>query len=217
MRTQTKLAIGVVMVLVATLAVVLSTRSDDAGPTQQVAPEQDSVLVRDDSHVLGEPGTGGVTLVEFLDFECEACGAAYPIIEDLRTRYAGQVTFVARYFPLPGHVNSRTSARAVEAASRQGEFEAMYRKMYETQATWGEQQEPLDGLFRTYAEELGLDMEQYDTDYASPEVAARVEKDVADGTELGIQGTPTFYLNGALLQPRSGEDFVSAIDAALAE
>ena len=66
----------------------------------------DGAIVRDDSRILGEEGTSGVTFVEFLDFECEACGAAYPIVEDLREKYAGEVTFVIRYFPLPGHVNS---------------------------------------------------------------------------------------------------------------
>lgn len=217
MRTQTRLALGIAAVVVAALAIVLVTRGGSSGPAEQVAPEQETVLVREDSHVLGEPGNSGVTLVEFLDFECEACGAAFPIIEELRTQYAGKVTFVARYFPLPSHFNSERAARAVESAARQDKFEEMYRLMYDTQANWGEQQEPLDGLFRTYAEQLDLDMEQYDADYASPEVAERVQRDVADGTELGIQGTPTFYLNGALLQPESGEDFVKAIDAALAE
>ena len=66
------------------------------------------------------------------------------------------------------------------------------------------------------AEEIGLDMQQYDADYASDEVAARVQRDVDDGLELGVQGTPTFYVDGEPLQPRTYEDFTSAIDAALA-
>lgn len=219
MKTPTKLALGIVVValLVAAFVVGLAVRGDESGPTKKVAPEQESVLVRADSHVLGEQGTSQVTFVEFLDFECEACGAAFPIVEDLRTKYAGQVTFVARYFPLPSHFNAERAARAVESAARQDQFEAMYQRMYETQASWGERGEPLDDLFRSYAEDLGLDMEQYDADYSSPEVAARVQKDVDDGTELGIQGTPTFYLNGELFEPQTVEDFANAIDAALAE
>ena len=84
------------------------------------------------------------------------------------------------------------------------------------EAEWGEAQVPHDDLFRGFAEEIGLDMQQYDADYASDEVAARVQRDVDDGLELGVQGTPTFYVDGEPLQPRTYEDFTSAIDAALA-
>ena len=138
-------------------------------------------------------------------------------MEDLREKYAGEVTFVMRYFPLPGHFNAERAARAVESAARQGELEAMYDKMYETQSTWGEAQEPHDDLFRSFAEEIGLDMDQYDEDYASQEVKERISRDVADGSSLGVQGTPTFYLDGELFQPQSAEDFSTALDEALAE
>jgi protein-disulfide isomerase len=219
MNRQWKISVA----LAATFAVVvgalllLSGRGDSSGP-DRVVPDQageDSILVRDDSRILGDEGE--VEFVEFLDFECEACGAAYPVVEQLRADYAGRVTFVVRYFPLPGHFNAERAARAVESAARQDKFEEMYQMMYETQAGWGEQREPLDDLFRSFAEKLGLDMEQYDADYADPEVAARVQRDVEDGTELGVQGTPTFYVDGELLEPRSYEDFTAALDNALAD
>jgi protein-disulfide isomerase len=219
MTTQNKVAIAVgaiVAVAVVALLLILQNRQDDAPDPVAAGSPQESLLVREDSRVLGEEGSSGVTVVEFLDFECEACRAAYPIVEQLRERYAGEVTFVARYFPLPSHFNAERAARAVEAAARQGEMEAMYRKMYETQSSWGEAQMPQDDLFRGFAEEIGLDMEQYDADYASQEVADRVQRDVDDGLELGVQGTPTFYVDGEPLQPRSVEDFTTAIDAALA-
>ncbi len=95
--------------------------------------------------------------MEFLDFECEGCGAAYPAVEQLRQTYGDQVTFVVRYFPLPGHFNADRAARAVAAAAEQGQFEPMYRKMFDTQRSWGEQRVPLDDLFFSYAQELGLD------------------------------------------------------------
>lgn len=156
-------------------------------------------------------------LVEFLDFECEACGAACPVIENLREEYAGEVTFVARCFPLPGHFQLSTRRPRGRVGGPAGKFEEMYQRMYETQADWGEQQRPLDDLFRGYAEEIGLDMEQYDADYASDEVADRVQRDVDDGTDLGVSGTPTFYLDGELFQPATVEDFTTALDDALAE
>lgn len=186
---------------------------DPSKTTTNGAP--DPRLVRPDSHVLGERGTSDVVLVEFLDFECEACRAAHPIVENLRKEYAGEVTFVTRYYPLPGHFNSTRAARAVESAARQGKYEQMYQRMFETQSAWGEQQKPMDALFRKYASELGLDMKRFDADYASQEVADRVQRDVDDGTELGVQGTPTFYLDGELFQPAAVEDFSTALDAAL--
>ncbi|WP_243395364.1 DsbA family protein [Nocardioides currus] len=196
---------------------LLAGRGGGDTPTAQPDADESSAIVRSNSHVLGEEGSSEVTFVEFLDFECEACGAAYPIVEKLREDYAGQVTFVARYFPLPGHFNAERAARAVESSARQGQYEAMYQKMYETQSEWGEQQKPMDDLFRGYAEDLGLDMEQYDADYASEDVLERVRQDVSDGEDLGITGTPTFYVNDELFQPTSVEDFNAVLDEALGE
>lgn len=216
-QNKAAIALGVLVTsaVVVLLLVVQSRGGDQPAPVATGSPEE-SMLVREDSRILGEEGSSGVTFVEFLDFECEACAAAYPAVEQLRQEYAGEVTFVARYFPLPGHFNAERAARAVESAARQGELEAMYQRMYETQAEWGEAQVPHDDLFRGFAEEIGLDMQQYDADYASDEVAARVQRDIDDGLELGVQGTPTFYVDGEPLQPRTYEDFTSAIDAALA-
>jgi protein-disulfide isomerase len=92
----------------------------------------------------------------------------------------------------------------------------MYERMYETQAEWGEQQDSKATLFRTFAEDLGLDMDQYDRDVASDDVEKRIERDVADGLALGVGGTPTFFLNGKKLQPASTDEFIAAIDDALA-
>jgi len=208
----------IVLLTIGGVFVVDQVRGGDEPAAAEVsAAIADGAIIRDDSRILGEQGSSDVTFVEFLDFECEACGAAYPIVEDLREKYAGEVTFVIRYFPLPGHFNAGRAARAVEAAARQGELEAMYSRMYETQKEWGEAQEPKDDLFRSYAEELGLDMDQYDADYASQEVEERISRDVADGESLGVAGTPTFYVDGELFEPRSVEDFTTVLDEALAE
>lgn len=180
------------------------------------AAERKNITVRADSHRLGTAGDGKATLVEFLDFECESCRAAYPFIEQLREQYDGKVTFVLRYFPIPSHTNATNAAHAVEAAARQGKLEDMYKQMYDTQAEWGESRDSKAALFRSFAEDLGLDMTTYDADVASPEVAARVQKDVDDGIRLGVTGTPSFFLNGESLQPSTTEEFVRAIEQALA-
>lgn len=216
MSVQTRIALMVGLIVVLTVGFLLVRGSADQ-PQQASAEGESEVLVRPDSRVIGERGSSDVVLVEFLDFECEACRAAYPVVESLREKYDGRVTFVARYFPLPGHANAERAARAVESAARQGEFEAMYGLMYQTQTQWGERQEPADDVFRGFAQRIGLDVARFDRDYASPDVASRVQRDLEDGLSLGVRGTPTFFLDGRLLQPESVEGFDAAIRDALAD
>ena len=202
----------IVAVLVALVAAVTFSRAgEEAAPTGSGSGAS-APLVRDDSPRL----TSGkeATFVEYLDFECEACAAAYPFVEDLRAEYADTVTFVHRYFPLPGHPNSVTAAIAVEAAAQQGAYESMYQKMFETQTEWSHTTEDRSPVFRAYAEELGLDMAAYDAAVADPATRDRVELDVADGTALGVAGTPTFYLDGEPLTVNSLEEFTAAVEAA---
>lgn len=209
------LVVLVFAAVVALVAVASPKKSSDDEPAS-TGGSSAGRLVREDSHRLSTAADGTVTLVEFLDFECESCRAAYPVVEDLRKRYEGKVTFVMRYFPIPSHTNAMNSALAVEAAAQQGKLEPMYKRMYETQAEWGEQQESKAPLFRTFAEDLGLDMAAYDAAVKDPETKERVERDRQDGLDLGVQGTPTFFLNGKQLNPSSVEDFRAQIDAALA-
>ncbi len=213
---QNRITLVVILLAIVVVVgiVVYEVSKSSQAPTDAA---RSSAVVRADSHRLSTAADDKVTLVEFLDFECEACRAAFPFVEALRETYDGQVTFVARYFPIDSHVNARNAAHAVEAAAMQGKFEDMYKRMYETQAEWGESQDSQAALFRSFAEDLDLDMAKFDADVKSPEVAERVQKDVDDGLALGVSGTPTFFLNGKMLQPQTTEDFTDAIDAALAE
>ncbi|MEV5451822.1 thioredoxin domain-containing protein [Streptomyces sp. NPDC052535] len=178
-----------------------------------VQPAAQAMPVRDNSHRLTRPAQSELTVVEFLDFECEACGAAYPMVEKLREEYGDRVTFIARYFPMPGHRNGELAARTAEAAAQQGKFEQMYTKLFTTQKQWGESQEWKQDVFRGYAKELGLDMARFDAALADPEVAGRVETDQRDGLGLGVRGTPTFFVDGRMIDtPRSYEQFKTRID-----
>lgn len=215
LTTPTKIGLLVILVAVTLLGGAFAYQKATA-PDPADATERNDIVVRADSHRLDTARDGKVTLVEFLDFECESCRAAYPFVEELREKYDGQVTFVLRYFPIPSHTNAYNAAYAVEAAARQGKLDQMYQRMYDTQAEWGESQDSKAPVFRTFAEDLGLDLAQYDGDVASSEVAARVQKDVDDGKRLGVSGTPSFYLNGERLNPATTEEFVQTIDAALA-
>lgn len=217
MTRNTRILLTALAIAVLAIGVFVYQSTRDRGGPPPVAVVESGQVVRENSHRLNSVPDSDVTFVEFLDFECEGCRAVYPSIEQLRAEYGDRVNFVIRYFPLSAHYNAERAARAVEAAAQQGKLEAMYKKMYDAQSQWGEKQDPADEVFRGFAVELGLDMTAFDKAYSDPATAARVQLDVADGRALGVQGTPTFFLNGERIQPHSYEDLTALFDQALAE
>ena len=208
------LRISLVLVVVAAVAVIaLANLGGDDSPAVPAGSRAERV-VRPDSQRLSTAADGKVTFVEFLDFECEACRAAYPAIEQLRKTYDGRVTFVVRNFPL--HNNSEAAARAAEAAAAQGKFEEMYDKLFETQVQWAEKDSSQESVFFDLAEQLGLDMDQFRIDYDDPATIERIQRDKSDGQALAVEGTPTFFLNGDKVQADSYADLTKQIDEALA-
>ncbi len=194
--------LGVIVVAGGAWYAVLATSKP--APAPAAGSEQ---LVRSDSHRLTQPAIEKAQLVEFLDFECEACRAVHPFVEELKQEFGDRVTFVSRYFPLPSHPNSGPAALAVEAAAQQGKFEAMAAKLFETQDQWHGKREPQGPLFRTFAEELGLDLAAFDAAVADEATKERIRTDMADGTALGVTGTPTFFLNGEKLTLTTKQEF----------
>ncbi|WP_017569204.1 DsbA family protein [Nocardiopsis halotolerans] len=187
---------------------------DPGSTTPPTAPAE--LLVREDSRHLDRVEEAPVTVVEFLDFECEACRAQFPVMERIREDYEGRINMVVRYFPMPGHTNAEPAAAAVEAAARQGALEEMYTRMYETQAEWGESQESKAEVFVGFAEELGLDVDEFVETMESPETLERVRSDVQDGLALGVRGTPTIFVNGRPTPSMPSHEVLSAmIDAEL--
>jgi len=217
MTKNLKATLTVVLVAAGVLALLLIVNRPSTPEPVAQSEVPAELLVRENSHRLSTAPDGRVTLVEFLDFECESCRAAYPAIEQLRAEYAGRVTFVARYFPIPSHANAQNAAIAVEAAARQGRFEGMYRLMFDTQSRWGEQQVSHAATFRGFAADLGLDLTAYDRAVADPATLERVRADQRDGHAAGVQGTPTFFLDGLRLDPRSIDDLRAALDRALGQ
>ena len=215
--STTRIAIGiaaVIALLVGVFVVIALVQQREAASTITTDDETGlPELVLDESHRLDEVDEPAVTVVEFLDFECESCGALYPYVEEAREKYRGEITYVVRYFPLPGHVNSMNAALAAEAASRQGAFEPMYHRLFETQGEWGENSVSTPEVFRAFAEQLGLDMARFDADMADPAVAERVAVDFNAGRAFGVAQTPTFFINGDYLQLTT----VDSLDQAIAE
>ncbi|WP_417508622.1 DsbA family protein [Microbacterium sp.] len=216
MKNSVKAAIAavalVVVLFVGALIYVLVNQNNAASVAEIGDGPQ---VMREGSHVLDDGGEGAVTVVEFLDFECEACGAFYPVVEDLREKYDGEITYVVRYFPLPGHLNSKNAAIAAEAAAQQDRFEDMYHRLFETQTQWGEAQDSRADLFRSFAEELGLDMAAFDESVADPATAERVELDLDDGEQLGVSSTPTFFIDGEPVTLQKWDDLENSIESAV--
>ena len=209
--TLIAIAVAVVLVL-AGIIYALVNQNEPSSPTGDAGLGS---VVQPDSHVVDDGGEGAVVVVEFLDFECEACGAFYTIVEDLREQFDGEITDVIRYFPLPGHTNSTNAALAAEAAAQQGKFEEMYKRLFETQTEWGEAQESRADVFRGFAEELGLDLAAYDATVADPATLARVQSDFEEGRALGVSSTPTFFVDGELLELQQWNDLEDAIAQAV--
>ncbi|KDE97029.1 DSBA oxidoreductase [Mycolicibacterium aromaticivorans JS19b1 = JCM 16368] len=213
--TRILLTVFTVITVIMGVGVYLSVRDRETPAVAQAQTEDAGQLIREDSHRLNTVPGSDVTFVEFLDFECEACRAAFPLVEQLRSQYGDRVNFVVRYFPIQSHFNAERAARAVESAAQQGKFEPMYKKMYQTQSEWGEQKTPADAIFRGFATEVGLDMAKFDAVYNDPATVARINLDVADGKALGVEGTPTIFLDGKRLKFRSYSDLSTAVEQAL--
>lgn len=157
-----------------------------------------------------------VVLTEYLDFECEACGANYPILKQLYQEFSGDMKIVVRYFPLPWHSNSSTAAYAAQAAGQQGKFWQMHDLLFETQSLRWEKRQVNQEQFVSYAQKIWLDIQKFRSDVASQSVQDRVLRDKKQWEKLGITGTPAFFLNGQRIQnPRNIEEFRTLIKAEL--
>ena len=144
----------------------------------------------DRDHIQG-PADAPVTLVEYGDYECPYCGAAYPILKDVQGRMGDRMRFVFRNFPITtSHPHSEHAAEAAEAAAAQGRFWPMHDLLYENQRKL--EDDDLHG----YAAQLGLDLDAFDRDLAGHVHATRVREDFMSGVRSGVNGTPTFYVNG---------------------
>jgi protein-disulfide isomerase len=144
----------------------------------------------DRDHIQG-PEDAAVTLVEYGDYECPYCGAAYPIIKDVQARMGERLRFVFRNFPITtAHPHAEQAAEAAEAAAAQGRFWEMHDLIYENQNRLEE------GDLRVYAGQLELDVESFERELAEHVHAERVREDFMSGVRSGVNGTPTFYING---------------------
>lgn len=149
-----------------------------------------------------------VTLIEYSDFQCPACGAYHPVVAQLLVDFENDMRLVYRHYPLTQiHANALSAAFAAEAAGRQGKFWEMHDILFEQQEVWSSSATAKD-IFVQQARDLDLDIERYINDTNDKELFDKVQNMFNEGARLGINSTPTFFLNGKLIQgPSSYEEF----------
>jgi protein-disulfide isomerase len=201
--------IGVVLAAVIVAVVLMSRPGGGSTPSAQQSINSNSAApaVRTTAEQPGarNPWTKGgttatVTLEEFSDFQCPACGGLEPGLRNVLKDYGDRVRLVFRNFPLAMHKYAFQAARAAEAAGQQGKFWEMHDMLYDNQKEWSDSMEPRV-QFDSYATRLGLDVQKFKADMERPELTERIKADYARGMSLGVKGTPTVYLNGRELVP----------------
>lgn len=167
-----------------------------------------TVAVGENDHMQGSDGAR-VTLVEYGDYECPHCGRAYPIVKKVQAKMGDRLRFVFRNFPLTqAHPNALHAAEATEIAAKQGKFWEMHDLLYENQDALG------DESLIAYAEQLGLDVEKFKKDLRNDTFEEKVRGDFMGGVESGVNGTPTFFINGVRFdQAWDEETLLKALEA----
>jgi protein-disulfide isomerase len=165
-------------------------------------------LVTKTAYVKGD-ANAKTYLVEFSDFQCPACLAVKPYLDNVLKTYGDKIQFVYRNFPLDQHPMAKPAAQAAEAAGLQGKYWEMYTLLFNNQANLSEAQ------FPELAKILGLDLEKFSADMKSSAIADKIQADIADGTRFGVNATPTFFLNGKKLELASFDDLATAVEQAV--
>lgn len=159
-------------------------------------------------------GAGNVaTIIEYADFQCPACANYFPLLAQVKQTFGDDVKVVFRNFPITNsHPQAMAAHRAAEAASRQGKFWEMHDKLYGNQQSWSGNSNAVS-VFESYALEIGLNMDQYNTDVNSDSVLEKISSDIDSANKLGVNATPTIFLNGQKVEnlPTTVEEWQALI------
>ena len=190
-------------ILIASIAIIavcagaLLWKTQKKEETSTATTPQIENLIRDFNHKSG-PDSAKVKIVEFYDPECEACAAFYPYVKEVLDLHKDQVQLIGRYALY--HGNSLPAAKALETAAKQGKFWEYQHTLFTRQEQWSHKQTvPMD-LFVEYALNLGMDTEKFKKDFDDPTAGSLIAIDIADGQRIGVNGTPTFFINGVKLE-----------------
>jgi len=185
----------------------------DANKIQSASDQSGNIA----DHVFGKADSK-VMLVEYGDYQCPGCGAAYPNIKQVSEKYKDQLAFVFRNFPLSSlHPNARAAAAVAEAAGLQGKFWEMHNLLSANQSSWENlTSDKRTDFFTGYAKQLGLDANRFTTDLSSANINAKIAYDQALGKKLNINATPSIFLNGKAVDQDTWNN-ADNLDKAVAE
>lgn len=185
--------------------------------TQEKESKKNEIFAINEKDWVYSKNGSKVILIEYLDFQCPACANAYPMVSRIKEEYKDKVQYVVRHYPLSSHPYGFEASQAAEAAGQQGKFWEMYDLLFKNQRVWSVADD-VEATFRFYAEELKLDMNKYDIDYAAQATKDRIRSDSQNGTSLGVNSTPTFFLNNRKIEnPGNIEEFRRILDEELSK
>lgn len=196
--SETKLFLGIILL---TVGIIMG-----AGILFSIPPKPipKSELISPHTNITGNP-SAKTWLVEFSDFQCPACKAFAGTVDTLSKKFPGDLSIAYRHFPLPQHQQAREAAIVAEAAERQGKFWDMAHLLFANQETLS------DASYASFASTLNLDPVRFAADRKSASIAAHIDEDITYGTTLGIDATPTFFLNGVKLTVAIPSDLEKAV------
>ncbi len=178
----------------------------------RMVPFENAELIKSHSPVLGLD-SAKVTLVEFLDPECEACAAMSPYVKQILKEYQKDIRLVVRYMTY--HKNSKYVANILEGARDEKKYWETLDLLFKTQSTWADHHNPKPELIPEVLKPLGLNLKKIIADAESGKFDQQIIEDFEDGKRLGVQGTPTFFVNGKKIEELGYESLKSAIDQQL--
>ena len=207
--TEGKFITGVILIIIVLFAYYFYAGGEKSAPVADIT-------ISDTDHVRGAQD-GKVTMVEFGDFQCPACGAYEPLVRQVTKDNSSILKVVFRNFPLTQiHQNALLAAKAAEAAGLQGKFWEMHDILYDKQAEWSETLNARDFII-TYATTIGLNVNKFTKDLDNKSIEDKILAEYKEGVSFGVGGTPTFFVNGKKISqnPQSIEAFNKIIKDAI--
>ena len=213
MSSDTKLIVGVIIASVGLLiGGIFFLSSSGGGANDSGSSTNVEIKIRDEGYNTKGSENPVVKIIEFSDFECPACKGTAPILQQLIKEYPNEVRLIYQHFPLPQHKAARLAAEAVEATGVQGKFWEMHDLLFVNQKELSEEK------IRELAGQIeGLDVEKFNQEFDDRVYKNKVLADLSQGNQLGIDSTPTIFINGVLYKgPRSFENMKQVIEANIA-
>jgi protein-disulfide isomerase len=194
------------LVLAAVVVLYFFTGAAATEPSKAAAPTSNDITYG--------PADAVLSVIEYSDFQCPFCAEYAPWLDRLRQKYGDQVQFVFRNYPLSNHEWATIAAKAAYAAGLQGKFWEMHDLLFERQDEWASSSDPRP-FFDSYAESLGLDLEQFHADADAQSTTDFIKQQAAEGEAAGVKHTPWIVVGDTVVLPRSYEEFDKLIQEAL--